>query len=529
MSQSRLSVHKIREVLRLHAEDVSLSNRAIARACNIAPSTVGEYLRRAKDAGLAWPLPENLSEEELFDRIFAEIHEGPWSPGARRQLQRIPDWSFIHQELKRRGVTLKLLWQEDRQAYPDGYQYSQFCERYRRWAYALDVTMRIPHRGGEEVEVDYAGATIEIVNPATGEITRAYVFVAVLPASGYFYVEVQPECTLPHWIGGNVRALEFFGGVPRILIPDNLKTGVKRPEFYEPDINPTFQYFAEHYGLVVLPTRIHHPQDKAHAENTVQQVTRWILAPLRNRKFFSVAEANQAVNVLAKAVRNRPMKQLGKSRRELFVEIDQPALRPLPERPYAYTEIKLAKVHIDYHVEYDRHHYSVLYTLRGEQLEIRAGEHVIQLFFKRNLVATHVRSRLRGGFTTLPEHMPSQHRFVQEVLRSTRNGPSWVVERAGRIGPQTAAFVQAIFAARKYPEQGIRSGLGVLSLGRKYPAERIERACSRMVSLNRLGCRHLKQYLEREDLSSPPILVSPQPMPPHANLRGPESFHAKGG
>jgi len=259
MSQSRLSVHKIREVLRLHDEDISLSNRAIARACNIAASTVGEYLHRAKDAGLAWPLPEDLTEEELFDRISPEV--------CQRAMDPIPDWSYVLRELKRRGVTLKLLWREYREAHPKGYGYSQFCELYRGWSHGLEISMRIPHRGGEEMELDYAGTTIAIVDPKTGEITRGYLFVAVLPASGYFYVEVQPDCTMPHWIGGNVRALEFFGGLPRVLIPDNLKTGVKRPEFYEPDINPKFQHFAEHYGLVVLPTRIRHPQDKAHVEN----------------------------------------------------------------------------------------------------------------------------------------------------------------------------------------------------------------------------------------------------------------------
>jgi transposase len=517
MSQSRLSVHKIREVLRLHSEDISLSNRAIARACNIAASTVGEYLHRAKDAGLACPLSEDLTEEELFDRIFPEV--------CQRAMDPIPDWSYVHRELKRRGVTLKLLWREYREAHPNGYGYSQFCELYRGWSRGLEISMRIPHRGGEEMELDYAGTTIAIVDPKTGEITRGNLFVAVLPASGYFYVEVQPDCTMPHWIGGNVRALAFFGGLPRILIPDNLKTGVKRPEFYEPDINPTFQHFAEHYGLVVLPTRIRHPQDKAHVENAVQQITRWVLAPLRNQKFFSIAEANQAVQTRSKELLDQPMKQLGKSRRELFVEIDQPALRPLPERPYVYTEIKLAKVHIDYHVEYDHHHYSVSYPLRGERVEVRAGEHVIQLFYKQKLVATHARSRIRGGFTTLPEHMPSQHRYVHDVLRDTRQGPVRIVEWAERIGPRTAAFVQAILASRKYPEQGIRSGQGVLSLARKYPAERMERACTQLLKEDRLSSRQLRLLLAQE---KPPV-ASPAPMPPHTGLRGPESFQTSGG
>jgi transposase len=517
MSQSRLSMRKIREVLRLKESEAGLSIRAIARACHLSPTTVGEYLDRAQQTGLAWPLPEDLSEEELVKQLFPESNVPP-----QRDL---PDWAYVHQELKRRGVTLQQLWKEYWQDHPNGYRYSQYCHYYAKWKRGLEVVLRIPRRGGEEAEVDYAGGTIEIVDPQTGEITRGYVFVECLPASGYFYVEVQPDCSMTHWIGGNVRALEFFGGAPRILVPDNLKTGVKRPEYYEPDINPTFQYFAEHYGLVVLPARIRHPQDKAHVENAVQQVTRRVLAPLRNRKYFSVAEANQAVQALAKEVLKEPMKHLGQSRRELFEEIDRPALRPLPERAYAYTEIQLAKVHIDYHVEYDRHHYSVPHTLKGGRVEIRAGEHVIQLFFKHQLVATHVRSRVRGGFTTLPEHMPSQHRFIHEVLRDPRNGPGWIMERARRIGPQTAAFVQAIFAARAFPEQGIRSGLGVLSLARKYRTERMEQACARLLGEDRLSSRQLKLHLARE--KSP--IASPVPLPPHANLRGSESFQSKGG
>ena len=517
MSQSRLSMRKIREILRLKANEAKLSDRAIARACHLSPTTVREYLNRAQQAGLVWPLPEDLAEEELVKRLFPETNVQP-----RRDM---PDWAHVHQELKRRGVTLQMLWKEYRQDHSHGYQYSQYCHYFEKWKRGLEIVLRIPHRGGEEMEVDYASTTVAIVDSQTGEITKGYVFVAVLPASGYFYVEVQGDCTMPHWIGGNVRALEFFGGAPRVLILDNLKTGVKRPDFYEPDINPAFQYFAEYYGLAVLPTRIRHPQDKAPVENAVQQVTRWALAPLRNQKFFSVAEANPAVQALAKEMLDRPMKHLGKTRRELFEEIDRPALRPLPERPYAYTEVKLAKVNIDYHIEYDHHYYSVPYTLRGERVEVRAGEHVLQLFFKQNLIVTHVRSRVRGGFTTLPEHMPSQHRFVHEMLRDTHKGPVRIVEQATKIGPRTAEFVQAIFADRKYPEQAIRSGLGVLSLARKHSTEHVERACAQLLREDRLSSRQLKLLLAREKLP----VACPAPLPPHANLRGPESFHTPGG
>jgi transposase len=516
MAQPRLSVRKIREVLRLHSENLSLSARAMS------PTTVREYLDRAKAIGLSWPLPAGCSEEELHRRLFPEPHTPP-------SADRPPlDFPYIHQELTKPGVTRLLLWQEYRQCQPDGYSYSQFCELYRVWLAGEKIFMRIPRQAGEEMEVDYAGTTVKIVDPQTGEITKGYVFVAALPASEFFYVEVQPDCTLPHWIGGNVRALQFFGGVPRILIPDNLKTGVKRSNFYEPDLNPTFQYFAEWFQIAVLPARVRKPQDKPHAESAVQQVTRWVLAPLRNRTFFSVEEANRAAQAKAEEVLDKKMKHLGKSRRELFEEIERPALRPLPERPFVYVEIKLAKAHLDYHVEYDHHYYSVPHTLRGKPIEVRAGEHVIQLFFRQGLVVTHVRSRVRGGYTTLPEHMPPKHRFVRDVLRNHRGGTAWVLAQAQQVGPRTAEYVQLLMDDREYPEQGIRGGLGVIALARKHPRETMERACALLAKTDRPSCQALRTLLERWKRTPPPAEGCPAPLPEHANLRGQSSFFSKG-
>ncbi len=521
MTQPRLSMRKIREVLRLHSENSSLSARAIARSCRISPTTVREYLERAQASGISWPLPAGCNEEELHRRLFPEP-AGPPSPDPSPL-----DFPYIHIELKKPGVTRMLLWQEYRRRQPEGYSYPQFCELYRAWYAGEKIIMHVSRKAGEEMEVDYAGTTVRIVNPQTGEISKGYVFIAALPASEYFYTEVQPDTTLPHWIGGNVRALLFFGGVPRILTPDNLKTGVKRSDFYEPDINPTFQHFSESFGVVVLPARVRAPQDKPHAENAVQQVTRWVLAPLRNRTFFSVAEANQAMQALAKEFLDRPMKHLGKSRRGLFEEIERPALRPLPERPYVYTEIKLAKAHLDYHVEYDHHYYSVPYTLRGKRIEVYASEHVMQLFFQQELVATHVRSRVRGGYTTLPEHMPPQHRFVQDVLRNRHSGPGWVLAQAQQVGPHTGEFVELLMGSRDFPEQGIRSGLGVLNLARKYPIEQMECACSALLTEPHPSYRALRSRLIREKCSSTPADVSSSPLPPHTGLRGQQSFQLK--
>ena len=340
MTQEKLSLRKIREILRLKYE-VGLSNRAIARACCISNSTVGEYVVRARRAGLVWPLAEERSEEELYKQLFAEV-EKP------RMVERpLPDWEEVHRELARKGVTLKLLWQEYREKYPDGYGRSQFCEHYQRWNQAHTTSMRMPHKGGEVMEVDYAGMTLAITNPETGEVRQAQVFVASLPASSYVYAEVQPSQELQHWLAGHVRALAFLGGVPKILRPDNLKTGVTKPNYYEPDLNPSYQELAEHYHVAVLPARVKKPKDKAHAENGVQNVERWVLAPLRNRTFFSIGEANRAIAVLLEALNAKEMQHLGKSRRQLFEELDQPALLPLPEHPYEFARWKNARVNID--------------------------------------------------------------------------------------------------------------------------------------------------------------------------------------
>ena len=348
MTQERLSVRKIREILRLK-DEAGLSNRAIARACKISNSTVGDYLRRIHEAGLHWPLAEDINEEELIRKLFPEekVDTEPVRP--------LPDWAEVRKELSKKGVTLKLLWIEYHEAHSDGYAYSQYCEYYRRWSKTQSLTARVPHKGGEEMEVDYPGLTVAIVNPESGEMRQAPVFVATLPASNYLYAEVQPSQESSHWINGHVRAFEFFGGVARILRPDNPKTGVKSPDYYEPDLNPTYQAMAEHYQVAVLPARVRRPKDKANVENGVQNVERWVIAPLRNRTFFSEAEANRAFKPLLEALNNRPMAHLGKSRRQLFEELDQPALRPLPEKPYQFAIWKTVKVNIDYHVSFEKH------------------------------------------------------------------------------------------------------------------------------------------------------------------------------
>jgi transposase len=502
MTQEKLSLRKIREILRLKHEG-GLSNRAIARACRISNSTVGDYVVRARRAGLDWPLPDELGEEDLYRKLFPEVKQP-------QMVERpLPDGETVHRELARKGMTLKLLWQEYREKYPDGYGYTQFREHYQRWNKSHNTSMRLPHKGGEEMEVDYAGMSVPVTNPETGEIWQAPVFVATLPASSYIYAEVQPSAELQHWLGGHVRAFAFFGGVPKILKPDNLKTGVKKPNYYEPDLNPSYQELAEHYHVAVLPARVKKAKDKASVENSVQNVERWVLAPLRNETFFSVGEANRRMAPLLEALVQKEMQHLGKSRRQLFEELDRPALLPLPERPYEFARWKRARVSIDYHIAFEGHYYSVPHTLVGQEVEIRATERMLEVFHKSQQVAIHPVSNLSGRFTTSADHMPSHHRFV------LHQDSDFFLREAAKIGPHTAAFVTAVLRSRPFPQQAFRTCLGILDLARKYLPAHLETACQRLLNAKLLTYKDLKAELEHitRDLPVPPF-------PAHENVRG---------
>jgi transposase len=432
-------MRKIEEILRLK-HGVGLTHREIARSCGVSAATVSEYVTRAQAAGLGWPLPAGLKGEELEERLFPDSA----AAGEREIAQ--PDWATVHQELRRKRVTLSLLWVEYRQAHPDGYSYSQFCHRYRAWAKQLTPIMRQRHRAGEKLFIDYAGQTIPVVDPETGEVWQAQVFVAVLGASSYTYAEAHTSQSLPNWIGGHVRALAFIGGIPEVLVPDNLKAGVKSPHRYEPDINPTYQEFARHYGVAVVPVplapaeagrmaRTRKPKDKAKVEVAVQVVERWILARLRDRTFFSLGELNQAIGELLQELNARPMRHLEKSRQALFAELDQPQLAPLPQQPYAFAHWQKVRVNPDYHIVYDKHHYSVPYTLVGKEVEVRATEKTVEIFSHHQRQASHSRVYAPGGYSTQRAHRPPAHQAMDawspehflrqaERSRSGRKAPS---------------------------------------------------------------------------------------------------------
>jgi transposase len=506
MAQKRLSMRKIQEILRLKHE-AGLSNRAIARACSISKETVKEYLAKASEAGLGWPLNEEMSEEALESLLYPPLIQVE----GRRP---VPDWAEVHQELKRKGVTRRLLWLEYKENESESLGYSQFCELYKRWAKTLDPVMRLAHKAGEKLFVDSAGLTIPYVNQTTGEQQKADVFVATLGASSYTYAEAQASQAMESWIGGHVRAFEFFGGVPEILVPDNTKTGVTSPCRYEPDINPTYQDMAEHYGAAVIPTRVRHPRDKAKVESGVQVVEYWVIAPLRKRQFFSIEEINQALWEKLAQLNLKEMRHLGKSRKELFEELDKPALKPLPERVYELEEWKRAKVSIDYHVEYAGHYYSVPYLLIHKSVDLRATENVIEVFYKGKRVASHQREESRGRHSTLAEHMPEAHRRYGEW------NPERFIRWAERSGSATAEMVRTLLSARRHPEQGYRSSLGLLRLESHYGKERLEAACERALSFGLHSYKGVKNILEAgldKVRQEEPVSVEAKE---HSNIRG---------
>ncbi|NND01451.1 MAG: IS21 family transposase [Acidimicrobiia bacterium] len=503
-------MRKIREVLRLRA--AGRSQYQIARSVGIGQSTVGDYLTRARRAGIGWPT--SLDDVALERALYPPK---PALPDADRGT---PDWAVVHAELKRKGVTLFLLWEEYKSAHPDGFQYSWFCQHYRAFAGKVDLVMRQSHRAGEALFVDYAGQTVPVVDRATGEVRQAEIFVAVLGASNYTFAEATWTQTLEDWIGSHQRALHFIGGVPEMLVPDNLKSGVTKTHRYEPDLNPTYSEMAAHYGVAIVPTRVAKPKDKSKVEVGVQVVERWILARLRNETFFSLAEVNRAIAELLPMLNDRPFKKLPGSRRELFETLDHPALGPLPAKPYPFATWKKVRVNIDYHVEIERHYYSVPYQLVKMQLDARVTAHTVELLHRGKRVASHPRSRQKAAHTTIPEHMPRPHREYAEWT------PRRLVEWANKAGPATAQLVSTILASRRHPQQGFRSCLGILRLGKTYTETRLEAACHRALRLGAHSYKSIESILKHK-LDQQPL---PEPAQKtlsidHDNLRDPDYFH----
>jgi transposase len=507
MAQNKLSMHQIQEILRLKHQN-KLTVREIARSCGLPASTVGDYLQRAAAAHITWPLPEGWSEKELLQKLMATPVEQT-SVGAAS-----PDWANLRKELGRKGVTLRLLWQEYLQADPQGYGYSRFCELYRRWADTLDPVLRQVHHPGEKLFVDWAGQKVEIHNAQDGSIAEAHLFVAVLGASNKTYAEAFADEKLGSWITAHCHAYAFFEGVARITVPDNLKTGVVRPCRYEPLLHRSYQEMGEHYGTVIIPARPKKPRDKAKVEVGVQIAERQILATLRDQRFFQVSELNAAMAPLLAKLNAQPFAKLEGSRNSWFETLEKGQLLPLPSTPFVLASWSKAKINIDYHAVVEDHFYSAPSHLIHQHVDVRLTDQTVEFFVEGKRVAAHLRSALRGRFTTVEAHRPKSH---QKYLEWT---PSRILEWVKTIGPDCAKLVEKIMAERPHPEQGFRSALGIIRLAKAVGHERMEAACRRALHFGTHSYVSIKSILQNNLEAQTLVQELPLPSPAHDNLRG---------
>lgn len=518
MATERLSMQKTREVLRQKWKLLK-THREVALSLGISAGAVGNTMARVSAAGLDWKQVEELSDDQLEVRLYGPaVVEGASRPE--------PDPVWIHQERKKPGVTLELLHLEYLEANPNGYGYTAFCQRYRDWLDSHRLSMRQTHRAGEKAFLDYSGKKPHLVDPKTGECIDVELFVAVLGASNYTYAEATATQRGPDFIASNERALAFYGGVPGALVPDQLKSGVTKPCWYEPLVRRTYEEMSRHYGTVVLPARPFHPRDKAKVEAGVLVAQRWILARLRNQTFFSLTAMNERIGELLEMLNSRTMRVYGKSRRELYELLDKPALKALPPERFQYATWKRVRINIDYHVEVDHHFYSVPCTLRAEcpELEARFTATTVELFRNGERITSHARSYTRGLHTTKSEHMPKAH------LKHLEWTPSRIIHWAGTVGPNTQALVEAILADRPHPEMGYRSCLGILRLSKdeRYGPERLEPACARALFSGARSFNHvasiLKHGLDRIPLTKPEAEKQAE-LPLHENIRGRGYYH----
>jgi transposase len=512
MPAERLPMRHLRELLRLcHA---GLPQRMTAQSLGLAQGTVSKYLSRARAVGLSWPLPPELDDDERLEAfLFPRPYDRPTDE------RPAPDWAEVHRELCRPDVTLTLLWEEYKAREPEGFSYSWFCNLYKAWTGRLKPTLRQVHIAGEKLFVDYAGRTLEVIDTQTGEVHPAQIFVAVLGASNYTYAEATFTQSLPDWIGSHVRAFTYLGGTARQTVSDNLKAGVTKACFYEPMVNRTYADLARHYDTAIVPARPYKPRDKAKVEVGVQVVGRWILARLRNRRFFALADLNAAIRDLLTDLNARPLRGWGRSRRQLFDELDRPALGPLPAEPYEYAEWKRCRVGLDYHVEIAKHFYSVPFALARQEVDARITVATVEIFHRGKRVASHLRSTRPHRPTTVAEHMPSSHRRYRD----------WTHERIGReaaaIGVDAATLIDAILRSRPHPDQGFRAAIGILGLVKRYGAARVEAACARALALNTRSYTSVAAILKNRTERAPSRPADDAPVLIHANIRGPGYYH----
>ena len=506
-------MRQINEVLRLHFES-KLSQRAISRSCGLARSTIDHYLRLFEASDIPWPLPDSMGESELQEKLCPHLPD----PRPKSASRPMPDWGQIHQQLRGKNVTLKLLWKEYRQDHPDGYGLSQFYANYNQWASKIEPSLRQVHAPGEKMFVDWAGTTVPIRDPKTGEDSNASIFVAVLGFSQKIFVRAYENQQIQCWTDAHAKSFEFYGGVPELVIPDNPKTAVLKPCRYEPGLNASYSELAEHYGCAILPTRPYKPRDKAKVETAVQIVQREILAALRHRTFFDLGELNKAIEQKLDELNKRPFAKLSGSRQELFTQQEQQLLKPLPNRSYEFAQWKKAKVNIDYHVAVDKHLYSVPYRLIHQEVDVRLSRSMVEIHHNGTRIAAHRRSQQPGKFTTIAEHLPKSHQKHLEW------SPGRLLNWARKTGPLLARVVDAILNNRSHPEHGYRSCLGLMRLSRNVGAQRMEAACKRALNYGTCTYKSIESILENKLDQSTQQKELPLTAPEHPNLRGADYY-----
>lgn len=501
-------MEKVREIFRLK-EQCRLSERAISRALHVSRPVVKDYLAKLSRAGLDYEQVRQFSDDELL-----EVIKG--SHGGRSQRYEVlrQKFDYFTKELKRPGVTLERLWQEYRAEYPDGYGYSQFCYHFQLWRSTSELSMHIEHKAGDKMFADFTGKKLQIVNKHTGEVRDVEVFVAILGASQYTYVEATASQKKADWIEANQNALHYFGGVPRAVVPDCLKSAVKTPDHYEPDINPEYADFARHYQTAILPARPNRPRDKALVEGAVRIVYAWIFAALRDRIFYSLEQLNQAIRAQLEAYNAKPMQKLKLSRKQLFEDTDQSELGPLPPQRYRLRRFKRLKAQFNYHIylSEDRHYYSVPYRYRGQRLLVIYDHTTVEIFSKGRRIAFHRRSQTPNGYTTLKEHMPSHHQAMSDW------NPQRLINWANNLGPYVEAVISHILKQRQHPEQAYKVCLGILNLARKFNKERLNKACRRAIDFQQYSYKGIKNILENH--TEEQQLDCFEPLPEHPNIRG---------
>ena len=514
MPAGRVCMRQVREIVRLGYAGVS--KHQIALRTGVVPSTVRETLKRFAATGLGWPLGDEVTDTVLEARMYRSAGK---KQGHRQYGE--PDWAWVHRELKRKHVTLTILWDEYIAQHPDGYRYSRWCDLYRGWEGKLSVTMRQSHAGGEKLFVDYAGDRVEVFDRLTGEVRPAWIFVAVMGASSFTYAEATWTQGLADWIGAHTRAFEAIGGVAHLIVPDNTKTAVIKACLYEPAVNRTYAEMAAHYDTAILPARPRKPRDKAKVEAAVLIMERWILGRLRHQRFYSLEELNAAIHGLLVRVNDElPIRRLGVTRRHLLEELDLPALKPLPVEPYVFAEWRIRRVGIDYHVDVERHYYSVPHRFAKEQVEARLTARTVEIFVKGERVAAHMRGSGNGKHTTVHEHMPSSHRRYA----------GWTIERIRRdsaiIGTSAGALCALILEERSHPEQGFRACLGIVRLVKAFGPARVEAACARALEIGARTFGSVKSILENNlDRQAAPKRAEDAMAIQHRNIRGSGYYH----